>query len=535
MTSWLLEQFLGRRIQTETNEYLRELARSPMQESRRQAADVIAALRAEPGPHVTLGTAGDQPVKVPLDQTARSFGLITGGTGSGKTMVGLKILEALIGLAPYDDSIGAGIIDPKSDLFCGGLFLLGRRLEYLARHDPEAHRILRERIFIYDFSLSDPIASYNLLVRPADADAGYFAATRADLLFDLLPGPDRLSLVGSAVLEKLLLLLSEFSLPITYVDEILRDVSLRQRLVTECRNESVKTYFSRQFLSVPKPTLDAVARRMAALFTSEAVRLSLCGTTAPDFTAHQDAGGRFVFMNCFGESIARSVRRTLQGMALVDAARSVYARQRKDRPFIYLLDEAQNFFATEKLRETMAELLATSRSFGTHFLLLTQNASTAVQDPRLLKGLTTNIRWSFSMRSDPADCAFLKPALPVTGRRPRPRTDPFAEEAYFSMAEERALVHDEIAALPDRVGWWWPRSRSREAIKIRTADLAMPQGTELARAVLALRRDATLGGRLSRSEYERLTQERDEQWREAEGGLGTGLEETYRRRRRELS
>ena len=110
------------------------------------------------------------------------------------------------------------------------------------------------------------------------------------------------------------------------------------------------------------------------------------------------------------------VRRLLQGLLLSDIRQSVFSRREKDRPFLWICDEAQNFFLTEGLRDSMTDLLTMSRSFGTAFTLCTQNIAAAVQDPRLLKILHTIVRWSFSMRSEPADCRFLEVALPVTGR-----------------------------------------------------------------------------------------------------------------------
>ena len=75
------------------------------------------------------------------------------------------------------------------------------------------------------------------------------------------------------------------------------------------------------------------------------------------------------------------------------------ARQR-NAPYLWVCDEAQNFFRTRQLRENMVELLTQSRSFGSFFLYLTQNLSTAVQESDMLETLHTNIRWSLSMRGD---------------------------------------------------------------------------------------------------------------------------------------
>src|SRR2546427_11364517 len=113
---------------------------------------------------------------------------------------------------------GFGVIDAKSDLFQGALFLLERRLEHLTRDDPTAAQELRRRIVIIDFSSRDPVSSYNVLARWPNTQPDFFALNRADLLLDLLGGGDRLSVGGTAVLEELLLLCSRFRLPLTSLD-----------------------------------------------------------------------------------------------------------------------------------------------------------------------------------------------------------------------------------------------------------------------------------------------------------------------------
>lgn len=531
MMGWVLDRFLGRKLDAETERYLRQLALAPVVSSRQNATELLSRVRAEPGPKVTLGeTLWGEPVTVPLGEILRAYLVVTGGTGSGKSMFALGVIRALIDLMPYERTMGFGLVDPKGDLYRGTLYLLGKRLEHLARHDPGAWRALRERVVIYDFSSRDPVSPYNILAPWPDAEPDFFASNRADLLLDLLPGPDKLSLGGTGVLHKLLLLLSEFGLPITHLNEVLHDDPLRKRLIARSRNDTVKRYFTRQFAGEPKPTIDAIARRMEALFASEGVRLALSGTTAPDFRLFQDEG-RIILVNAFGESISRSVRRLLQALILSDLRQSTFARRSNERPYLWFADEGQNFFMTEKLRENAAELVTTSRSFGTHVAFITQNMSTAVPDARIVKNLTTNMRWSFSMRGDPADCEFLKSALPVTGRRVRPQANPFAEETYYSLAEERAMALDEIARLPDRVGWLWLKARSAEAVKIRTQELVIPQGPELERATLPFSRDPTFGQRISRKEYDRLVAERDREWAEEDGGLGASLEEAYQRTR----
>jgi hypothetical protein len=187
------------------------------------------------------------------------------------------------------------------------------------------------------------------------------------------------------------------------------------------------------------------------------------------------------------------------------------------------------------MRDTIADLVCLSRSFGTYCWFITQNLATAVQDTRLLKILHTNARWSLSLRGEPSDCAFLKPFLPVTGRRLRPASNPFDVRSHYSIAEEKALVLDEIANLPDRTGWLLLKGQSPEAILIRTRSLDIPQGQELEQATLPIRRDTSIGMRLSRKEYARLAAERDRKGTAGEEAddVGKGLEQAYRRSRGE--
>jgi hypothetical protein len=185
-----------------------------------------------------------------------------------------------------------------------------------------------------------------------------------------------------------------------------------------------------------------------------------------------------------------------------------------------------------KLRDNMHDLLTMSRSFGSFFLLLTQNITTAVGDARLLKILHTNIRWACCLRGDPADCAFLEPSLPVTGRKTKPRESAFDDPAVYTVREERRLLLDEIAQLPDRTGYLWFKSRNADAIRITTAELAMPHGSELEAATQAIRRNPTVGSRFSRKAYEHQVAERDKRWQEpAANDVTEPLADQYRQTR----
>src|SRR5579875_492289 len=300
MMSWLLNQLWGKKIEEETNRYVRDLALSPAQASRRNVQDLLARFNAAPGPKITLGeTTWGEPVQVPLAEIVRAYGQIGGGMGTGKSCAAGNIAAAIIDQAAYHSTIGFGGIDQKREFYLILLYLLNEKLNALERADPAAADRLRQRIFICDFSCTDPLTSYNILAPWPGADLEFFASERADLLLDMLEGGDDLSLSGKTLLQKVIILLSEFGLPIGYLHRVLDDDDFRHRLVARSRNEAVGAYFSQRFRDVPKPTIAALQRRIEALLASEGVRLALNGPSAPDYRQLQDQSA-FVFINCFG-------------------------------------------------------------------------------------------------------------------------------------------------------------------------------------------------------------------------------------------
>ncbi|HXQ26821.1 MAG TPA: hypothetical protein VN822_10470 [Candidatus Acidoferrales bacterium] len=524
---WLCERLFGEKLEARTAAYLDGLVTTRTDATRDSARRLVRNLAGTSAPTLVMGnTEADEAVRMPINDFLRSHALVSGASGSGKTTFVLDKQKALL-----DGAAGFGILDPKADLVNGCLYLIGGRLADLERTKV---RDLRRRIVFLDFSSRDPISPYNIFARWPGADPDFFAGSRTDLLLELLPGADGVSLGASALLRRAILLLSEFNLPITWLDNLLRDEHLRARLVGRSKNAGVAAYFTQHFPNLPRQTVAALSRRMEALFSSETVRLVLAGTSAPDFRALQDQG-KIVIVNCFGRDINRSVRQLLQALVLSDVAHATFARRNHGTPFLWMADEAQNLFGTQHLRDHMMDLLTMARSFGTHLMLISQNMTTALQDARTLSVLHTNIRWAFAMRGEPADCAFLRSALPVTGRRPKPRTHPFEEPGFYSINEERGMVQDEIANLPDRVGYLWFKSRSQEALRVRTPELVLPHGDEFQAMTDPLRHDPTFGARLSRKEHDQRVAARDAEWLGSLAtetiDLGATLAGAYRRKR----
>src|SRR2546425_9168629 len=510
--AWLAGKLSEKRIGRETNRHLDSLVREPIRVSERSVREMLTKLRSESGPHAHLGeTEWGEDVMVPLSELVKACGIVTGGTGAGKSMAACAVIEALTLHLPQSRSVGFGVLDAKGELFERALYLLSARLQEL---DGKAREELQNSIVIIDFSSQKAVSPYNILSRWPYTEHDFFINSRLETLRELLPSGEKLSLRGAAVLKHLLALLSEFGLPLTYLNHALESDVLRAKLLTRSKNPETRLYFARHFVQEGKATIAALRTRMDSLFSSDGVRLALSGSTAPDFRRLQNEG-KIVLVNCAGSSISRGVRLLLQGLVLSDIRQAIFARP-NNPPVSYLwcADEAQNFFLTKQQQDDMSDILCMARSYGSFFYFLCQNLSTAIPDSRILEQLHTNIRWSLTLRGTPRDAQFLRAALPATGRRLRPDPHPFRERTFYSSEEERSLALEGIAHLPDRTGYLWLKTRCPEAIKIKTARLALPEGEEFRRLVEGLREEPRLGGRLPRSEYERVIRERDQEWLE---------------------
>ena len=456
-------------------------------------------MAAEPGPKVCVGeTMWKEPVIIPLMDFVKACGLTTGGMGAGKTMFAMLPIAEIIRLLPGLTNMSFGVLDAKGELFERALYLLSARLAELHGQEREA---LARRIVVIDFSSREAVSPYNILARWPYTDADFFVTSRLETLQELLPAGEKLSLRGATVLKNILTLLAEFNLPLTYMEAMLADDAFRQKLLL--RRKMPRCAYISSATSCRKASRRS-PRCVRAWRRSSPPRV--CGwrfqaRPRPDFKQLQNEG-KIVLVNCAGPTITRGVRLLLQGLVLSDIRQSIFARP-NNPPVTYLwcADEAQNFFLTKQQQENMADILTMARSFGSFFYFLCQNLSTAIPDARILEQLHTNIRWSLTVRGTPRDAQFLRSALPITSGRERPDPHQFRERTVFSPEEERGLLLDGIAHLPDRVGYLWLKTRSGQAIKLSTSRVELPEGEEFREAVDRFRQDPTLGNRLSLAGY----------------------------------
>src|SRR6202034_1172566 len=131
---WIFDRLLGKQLAAHTSRYLAELGRAPAQASRSQATELVKTLAKTSGPAIMLGkTPWGEKISVPASEVLKSFAMVTGGTGAGKTRFGLLILKSLIAMLPQTEAMGCCSLDPKGETFAGALWLLKQRIGELGK------------------------------------------------------------------------------------------------------------------------------------------------------------------------------------------------------------------------------------------------------------------------------------------------------------------------------------------------------------------------------------------------------------------
>ena len=89
----LLARLFGKRIARETKRHLVTVAHERSGALRTRSSIFLRRLAEEPGPHAVLGkTPRGETFMIPTALIATSWGFITGGTGSGKSMAAMALI-----------------------------------------------------------------------------------------------------------------------------------------------------------------------------------------------------------------------------------------------------------------------------------------------------------------------------------------------------------------------------------------------------------------------------------------------------------
>jgi hypothetical protein len=302
-------------------------------------------------------------------------------------------------------------------------------------------------------------------------------ANRIDTISEQFSGLSDVSVRMKMILRYLLLLLTEQSLPISFLEKLCIDPLLLASLVDRSLNPQVKDYFQHRFDDESKSTLLALRQRIDSLLIAEGVRLSLSASSAPDFTALQDQGA-IILINTAGRAINRGVSELLQGLILSDIKQSVFRRTNPTRKFLWFFDEAQNLYHSPANRSHMVDLMTMARSFGSFFTLLTQSLTSAVHDQDILNSILANVRWLVMLRSTIRDAQLIGPSIPLSGTVLKHKHNPYEETKYLTEAEELKAHLNDITKLPDRLGYLWLKASLPSSVEMITR--LVPEPHEIA-------------------------------------------------------
>jgi hypothetical protein len=272
---------------------------------------------------------------------------------------------------------------------------------------------------------------------------------------------------------------------LTLVDRFFDDASFRNSVLRAAPPDT-KYYFNK--MKESPLTIASLRSRISALFTSQSIKRAFSSGTAPDFAALQ-RDRCIVLVNCSGRTLTRGVRQLLQGIVISDITQSLYSGD-EDHKHVTFCDEAQNLFKKPQQCDDLSTVLNEGRSFGRFLCLICHNVGAQMQ-AEFKELLRTHIRWALAFRSTPNDIQHLRSVLPVSGRIPKP-SRPFQEKQFYTEQEERNLLLEGIASLPDRVAWLWVRTRGL-AVKMKTPRLSF--GNDFHQVIAGITNDPAFGRR----------------------------------------
>ena len=317
----------------------------------------------------------------------RTHGYVLGATGSGKTTILQHVIAQNVLLRH-----AFIILDLRGDLVNIALGLCAGRV------DPR-------KVALFDLREKKRPIGFNPLAGEGDA---FFRALA--VLDAISTESDSWGVQLAETLRYGLLILSETGEPITHLERIFFDASLRASLIAKSKDEQVKGFWERYGeLSKTQQTNMAtpVLNKVSLLTSPSSLKMTLGHPEPIDLNKHLNTPGSVTLISLAADEL-HSAGRMMGNLMLKCICREIFARvqipEDERVPIQLIVDEFEHFSAKE-----FEEILAEGRRFK--FGLLLAHQTLAQINPRVRSMILNNVGFKAVFRTGREDGATLSKDL----------------------------------------------------------------------------------------------------------------------------
>lgn len=399
---------------------------------------------------ILLGTVDGQPLRVPPEMIMR-HSLFLGASGGGKTRYLGVIIEALLAKALVRGEtnlpLALWLIDPKSETARQAKVQIA---DAYRQATPAQRELLREVVF--SFELGRDAVTPSPLRTPDGLTNEYHALIEVDAISRAHGRwPEGVQFLLGETLKALLEL--EWPLNVPIIDRLLRDDTFRRSVTQRLRDRHLQHFFWE--LHVPKPTIDALIRRLSSLMSFRQVRASL--GSLPHTSARTPSTKVQLIDTGAGATIPPSISLSMGSRHVADATLTARRRDGSER-LLLAVDELPAVLGdgNDSITEVVETGLRVLRSAGTAMVCIAQSLDALPKS--VVQTLETNSQnvVVFQSRRETAD--LLAPHV--------------VRPANLPEREHRRLLEREIESLPPQHGYIWMKGQS--GVRFRAADFFLP-------------------------------------------------------------
>jgi len=413
-------------------------------------------------------------VWLPVERLFSGHSIVLGATGGGKSYF---VLSLIVQLLTMNHATPLLVVDYKNEL----ADLLVRRYlpAVLSTMSEERRAQFLERLVVVNPFSTKYITPLQILKRDPSISIelqAHDVCSVFEKTLGLELGPRQL-----IIMRYCLQIAIEQGLSFPMIKNIIENPYLLASLVRKCRLPDVRSYFCNRFPREPSQSVLSLSSRIDTMLLTPQVRLVLSGRENIDFNSL--LRGKVVIINIGSPPYGcHDVAKFFGTLFFYKIAQAILSRPIDPSPpdaFI-VMDEHQEGL-TRELSLQMRRLLALARFKKMWFWLINQQMTPQLS-PDLIKVINTNTNFKALFRCSFEDAQHFGQALPVTGRRLKPQKsffDPSEKSSVYSLGEEKRLLEEEMAQLPDRWFYYYDKRKPYKAQLVRSQTLDIAKAIQL--------------------------------------------------------